>query len=46
MLSRRFLPLAAALLLTVAMVSAQAPGHDVVNTYTLGGSGSWDYLAF
>jgi YVTN family beta-propeller protein len=45
MLTRRFLPLAAALL-TIATVSAQVLAYHVVNTYPLGGSGSWDYLAF
>jgi YVTN family beta-propeller protein len=38
------LPLALALL-TIASTSAQAPGYHVVNTYALGGEGSWDYLS-
>ena len=45
MMSNRFLSLAVAVLL-VATLAAQAPGYHVVNTYPLGGSGSWDYLAF
>jgi len=43
MMPRRFLLLAVALL-TIA--AAPAPGYHVVNTYALGGEGSWDYLAF
>jgi DNA-binding beta-propeller fold protein YncE len=39
------LTLAAAVLLTT-LVNAQAPGYHIVNTYALGGTGSWDYLTF
>ena len=45
MITRRILPFAAVLLVAAAL-SAQAPGYHVLNTYPLGGSGSWDYLAF
>jgi YVTN family beta-propeller protein len=45
MISRRFLALAL-VILTAAALSAQAPGYHVVDTFALGGSGSWDYLAF
>jgi YVTN family beta-propeller protein len=45
MITRRFLPVSLAFLM-VAAASAQAPGYHIVNTYVLGGSGSWDYLAF
>ena len=45
MIARRFWPLAAALLL-VAAAPVPAPGYHIVNTYALGGDGSWDYLAF
>lgn len=27
-------------------LSAQAPGYHVINTFALGGEGSWDYLAY
>jgi YVTN family beta-propeller protein len=45
MRAHRILVLAAALLLTT-IVNAQAPGYHIVNTYALGGTGSWDYLTF
>jgi YVTN family beta-propeller protein len=45
MIARRFLPLCLAVFM-IAAASAQAPGYHIVNTYALGGSGSWDYLAF
>ena len=45
MTSRRLLVIALGLLLT-EVAHAQAPGYHVVNTYALGGNGSWDYLTF
>ena len=45
MKSRRFLSFTFAIL-TVAALTAQAPGYHVVSTFPLGGSGSWDYLTF
>ena len=47
MLKRCSLVLAAAVMTAaVSTVSGQAPGYHIADTYTLGGSGSWDYLAF
>ena len=36
---------AAVLAVAVSPVSGQAPGYHIVESYPLGGSGSWDYLA-
>src|SRR5450631_2264023 len=36
----------ATLAVAAPQISGQAPGYHIVDTYALGGSGSWDYLAF
>lgn len=40
------LALAAATIATLAAVPAQGPGYHIVKSYTLGGEGGWDYLAY
>ena len=37
---------AAAVAIMASALSAQAPGYHITASYSLGGSGSWDYLAF
>ena len=47
MTTRRFIAAALALLAAApAAAQAQAPGYHLVGFYALGGTGSWDYLAF
>jgi DNA-binding beta-propeller fold protein YncE len=41
---RRFLPASLVLLVAAAALAAAVPGYKVVNTYTVGGDGGWDYL--
>jgi len=41
---RRWLPAVLALLVAGAALAAAGPGYKVVNTYKIGGDGSWDYL--
>lgn len=38
--------LAAAAIATLAAVPAPGPGYHIIKTYTLGGEGGWDYLAY
>ncbi|HEX5180427.1 MAG TPA: YncE family protein [Gemmatimonadaceae bacterium] len=38
--------LAAAAIATLAAVPAPGPGYHIIKTYTLGGDGGWDYLAY
>jgi len=38
--------LAATVLATLAAAPAPGPGYHVIKTYTLGGDGFWDYLAY
>jgi YVTN family beta-propeller protein len=45
-MSYRFLALGALCLAGVSAAPAQAPGYHIVNSFALGGEGSWDYLAF
>src|SRR6185437_2025470 len=40
------LALAAAAIATLAAVPAHGPGYHVVKSFTLGGDGGWDYLAY
>jgi DNA-binding beta-propeller fold protein YncE len=41
---RRFLPASLVLLVAAGALAAAVPGYQVVNTYTVGGDGGWDYL--
>ncbi|HKV52712.1 MAG TPA: hypothetical protein VJO52_16065 [Gemmatimonadaceae bacterium] len=40
------LALAVAAIATLAAVPAPGPGYHVIKTYSLGGEGGWDYLAY
>ena len=42
----RFVVIAAAFTAVAAPLPAQAPGYHIVNSFAVGGDGSWDYLAF
>ncbi|MGH7522735.1 MAG: YncE family protein [Gemmatimonadales bacterium] len=44
--SHRLALTAAALFVAASAAHPQAPGYHIVHSYALGGTGSWDYLAF
>jgi len=43
-LIRRWMPASLTLLVAAVALAAAGPGYRVVNTYKVGGDGSWDYL--